>query len=319
MPPSPSPPPPQQQQQQDPDPNQTSTGNGKSYVQGHSRYTTATHESRTAASNAAFLLPFIKPTDHILDVGCGPGTITAGLARCASEGRTVGVDVSEEVLSKARDLAAAATGAAAAAAADEGIPGELVFEQADVLAGLPYPTGTFDVVYASQLLGHFTRPGEALRALREMRRVLKPGGVLAARHAVAQHFFPRELGLDELWVGNLHRALGRGVAEEKEGVVEHPGPKMPALLRGAGFEVDDPGGKVRIGCGSSVVWRAEERVWLRWRAEGQLGEGDAFRRSWLEAGIGVEEIERTLEAVRAWAGMEDAWFVSLQSEVLAWK
>ena len=78
------------------------------YVQGYSERTVATHQSRTAESDAAFLLPYIKKTDHILDVGCGPGTITTGLAKYACEGGTVGVDISTDVLQKARSFAAEA-------------------------------------------------------------------------------------------------------------------------------------------------------------------------------------------------------------------
>jgi len=92
---------------------------------------------------------------------------------------------------------------------------------------------------------------------------------------------------------------------------------MPALLRSAGFDAD--GGKVRIGAGSKVSSGPETRKWLAWRATGQLQQGDPLYQSWLDAGITEEEIQQTLLAVQEWAETEDAWFVALQCEMLAWK
>jgi len=58
---------------------------------------------------------------------------------------------------------------------------------------------------------------------------------------------------------------------------------------------------------------------LAWRAAGQLKQGDPFRQGWLDVGITEDEIQETLRAVENWAETEDAWFVALQSEMLAWK
>ncbi|KAE8453548.1 hypothetical protein EG329_010409 [Mollisiaceae sp. DMI_Dod_QoI] len=275
------------------------------YTQGHSNYTVATHLARTAESDAAFLLPYIKKNDHILDLGCGPGTITTGLARYASEGTTVGVDISTDVLKKAKTLAAEAN------VPTQG-PGSVVFQEGNVLEQLSYPDDTFDIVYCSQVFGHFTPPDEPLRALAEIRRVLKSGGILATRDASDQHFYPRSLDLDRLWVGNSSRALNKGApAPDPTGSI------MPALLRSAGFDAD--GGKVLVGAGTKVFSGPEARKFLAWRAAGQLKEGDPFRQSWLDAGITEDEIQQTLVASGKWAETEDAWYASLQCEMLAWK
>lgn len=92
---------------------------------------------------------------------------------------------------------------------------------------------------------------------------------------------------------------------------------MPVLFRKAGFDSD--GGKVHIGTSSSASSGPEIRKWLAKRAASQLQEGETLRKNWLDAGITVEEIERTLVAVDKWAETEDAWFASLQCEMLAWK
>ncbi|KKO99883.1 methyltransferase-UbiE family protein [Trichoderma harzianum] len=275
------------------------------YARGHSEYTIATHLRRKAETDAAFLLPHIKTTDHILDVGCGPGTITTSLAKYASQGKTVGIDLSTDVLQKARALADESN------APTQG-PGSVVFEEGNVVDGLAYPDNTFDVVYSSQVLGHLPQPDIPLRALAEMRRVLKPGGILATRDGMGQHFYPQSFDLDRLWGANQLRASRKGKPE-----ADPTATVMPALLRKAGFDVD--GGKVHVGAGTSVFSDAEARKRLAWRADGQLQPGDPFYQSWLDAGISEDEIQQTLRAVRRWADTEDAWLVLLQCEILAWK
>jgi ubiquinone/menaquinone biosynthesis C-methylase UbiE len=275
------------------------------YTQGYSNYTTATQQLRTAESGAAFLIPHIKKTDRILDIGCGPGTITTSLAKYASEGATVGIDISTAVLEKAKILAAEAN------VPTQG-PGSVVFKEGNILERLPYPDGSFDIAFASQVFGHLHEPDLQLRAITEIRRVLKPGGIVATRDGAGPHFHPRSLNLDRLWGKNQARALHRGHPD-----LDGTGMRMPALFRKAGFDAD--GGKVHIGAGSTVFAGLETRKWLAWRAAGQLKEGDPVRQSWLDAGISADEIQETLVAVEKWAVTEDAWFASLECEMLAWK
>ncbi|KAK5633504.1 hypothetical protein RRF57_009218 [Xylaria bambusicola] len=276
------------------------------YKQGYSNYTTATHEKRTVESNAAFLIPHIKKTDHILDVGCGPGTITTGFAKYAHEGVIIGLDMSAEVLEKAKKLAVEA------AMSTEG-PGSVRFEQGNVLEGLPYREDTFDIVYCSQVLGHMPPPDLPRQALVEMRRVLKPGGILASRTGVSSMFFPRSLQLGRLWTQNLCKVLRQGAPDDIEDTWE----SLPALHRSAGFDAD--GGKVQIGAGTMVASGSETRKWVSWRITGQLKPDDPFYQSWLDAGIAKEEIQETIHAVNKWTETEDAWFAGLQCEILAWK
>ncbi|OJJ70028.1 hypothetical protein ASPBRDRAFT_45387 [Aspergillus brasiliensis CBS 101740] len=283
----------------------------KTYTQGYSSDTVATQQTRTAESEAAFLLPHLRSTDHILDVGCGPGTITIGFTRYATEGRTVGVDISSDVLRKAKSLAAEA-----GCSMEREQPGSVVFEEGDILKGLPYPDETFDVVYCAQLFGYLPPPDLPLTALSEMRRVLKPGGILATRDAADQHFYPRSLNLDRLWVQNFNRAVHWSQGSWSPDA-DTTATIMPALFRRAGFNAD--AGGVRISVGTTLYSGRETREWLARRAESQLQQGDPLRQSWLRAGITEEEIEHTLLAVRKWAETEDAWYAALQCEVLGWK
>jgi SAM-dependent methyltransferase len=296
------------------------------YTQGYSASTLSSHASRE--SDAAFLLPHLKPTDRILDVGCGPGSITAGFCAHAAQRSVVGIDLSEDVLEEAQRLycqtqqlgneSGGETVAAAAVATAPALPGappvakgNLTFIRADLLQGLPFADAAFDVVYASQLFPHLAGAGTAAAALAEMRRVLRPGGVLATRDAMVQHFFPREMELEHLFTRNALRALG---------AADWPGAHMPALYRAAGFHVDDDGGqRVRVGCGTTCHADAASR---RWWADGLMGrpqEGDGFRRSWEAAGVSKGEIAECVRALERWAGTEDAWYAILQCEMLAWK
>lgn len=212
----------------------------------------------------------------------------------------LGVDISDAVLQRAREHLAG-----------EGKPPDsssstcqVTFQSANVLTGLPFPDDTFDVVYCSQLLPHLPPADGRLRALREMRRVLRPGGILASRDAAEVLWYPRRLRLDELFNARLHRALG---------VTDWPGPEMPALLREAAFE------SVRVGAGTTVFATPEARQWYARGMAGRLDEGDPNRKSWAEAGITDAEMKETQAALLEWADTPDAWYLGVHSEVLAWK
>lgn len=274
------------------------------YKMGYSQATTASHASRTIHTDAAFVIPHIKPHHKVLDVGCGPGTITVGFAdlvRPSAGGCVVGIDAGAAVISSASVLAASSRGLP---------PDHLSFRVGDVLAGLPFADGEFDVVFTSQTLTHLG-PAGAPAALREMRRVLKPrGGLLAARDAAAFSWSPCG---DELagFMDKMFEALGLpgGLA----------GARMPEYLRAAGWEgVDDPA-KTVFGGGATVVAGREKRLWWRDTMGGRLARGDPFRERWLEIGLSEEQVDAYKSCIDRWAEDENGWYGALQSEVLAWK
>jgi ubiquinone/menaquinone biosynthesis C-methylase UbiE len=152
------------------------------YTHGHAPATVRQHAQRTADEAAAFLLPELGPGMRLLDVGCGPGSITRGLAERVAPGEVVGVDFSRETLESARRDAAA-----------RGLA-NLRYEEGSVYA-LPFPDACFDVAYAHQVLQHLHQRAAALT---EMLRVLRPGGLLAIREVdwdtVA--YWPRDPWID---------------------------------------------------------------------------------------------------------------------------
>ncbi|XXH05924.1 hypothetical protein Hte_012366 [Hypoxylon texense] len=142
-------------------------------------------ETRTAQNSAAYLLPALRsirrrnPRMTLLDVGCGPGSLSASFAELLGPtgGRVTAVDASAAVLERARSVVAAGK---YGVPVGDGIEEDWIsFRIADAHA-LPFGDDTFDVVHCHQVLAH---NGGQPEILREMLRVAKPGGVVAAREA----------------------------------------------------------------------------------------------------------------------------------------
>ena len=191
------------------------TQNKNVYISDHSDVVLQSHSRRSAADSAAYLLPSIRPHMRILDIGCGPGSITADLAALVPEGHVLGIDNGEEVIEKARVVAA-----------ERGLK-NIDFQVADAHE-LDFPDHSFDVVHAHQVLLHIEGPS---RALREWRRVVKPGGLIACREWDCQSaaYYPEIQGIEDFWA--LYRKVARSRGGEPNG-----GRHLVAWARAAGFE-----------------------------------------------------------------------------------
>ncbi|KAJ4396044.1 hypothetical protein N0V93_000260 [Gnomoniopsis smithogilvyi] len=124
---------------------------------------TSLYDYRTAKDHAAYLLPHLKPNFSILDVGSGPGSITKDFAKLVPEGRVVGIDVSPGVVEQAK--------------ANHQAP-NLSFEVGDATDLAQFDDDAFDVVHAHCVLMHVP---DRVKAFKELRRVCKPGGIVASR------------------------------------------------------------------------------------------------------------------------------------------
>jgi 2-polyprenyl-3-methyl-5-hydroxy-6-metoxy-1,4-benzoquinol methylase len=118
--------------------------------------------SRSAAEYADFVLPSVRSGDRIIDVGCGRGSITVGLAQVA--GHVIGVDLDEADFTDAR-----------AYAAEHGID-NVEFVEGSVYQ-LDFVDASFDVCTLCSMMETLDDP---LAGLAEVRRVVKPGGLVGA-------------------------------------------------------------------------------------------------------------------------------------------
>ncbi len=230
-----------------------------------------------------------RPGARVLDVGCGPGTITVGLAGYVGEGRVLGIDPVDSVLADARAEAARAGRR------------NVAFEIGDVNQ-LGFDDAAFDVVHAHQVLQHLPDPVAALAA---MGRVCRPGGIVAARDGDygAMHWFPEDPELEE-W-RTLYQRVARAVGGEPDA-----GRRMLRWARLAGFA------DIEASAGSWCFSTPEERSWWGglW-AERLTRSGFALQAR--SNGLATtEDLERLARAWRRWSSSDDGWFVVPHGEVL---
>lgn len=262
------------------------------YTHGHVDAVVASHAMRTVEDSAAFLVPYLRRGARLLDVGCGPGSITAGLARLVAPGEVVGVDASEEVLATARTHLA-----------EQGVD-NVELHAADVYA-LPFPDDSFDVAHAHQVHQHLADP---VAALTEIRRVLKPEGLVAVRDVdfATMAPFPHDPVLDR-WF-ELYTAVHRANGGEPDA-----GRHLLSWVKAAGFV--DP-------VASSSTWTyADPRRRTQW-AElwAQRSTTPPFSTRAIELGLADQQsLVEIADAYRRWAAHPDGWLAFLHGEVVAWK
>jgi SAM-dependent methyltransferase len=257
------------------------------YTHGHHESVLRSHRWRTAENSAAYLLPHLKPHMKVLDVGSGPGTITADLAELA--GHLTASEVTEDALALAR---AEVTG--------RGL-GNVDFAVVDVHA-MDFPDDTFCVVHAHQVLQHV---GDPVRALREMRRVTKPTGYVAARDGDYAGFvwYPLIPALDE-WMA-LYQKVARGNGGEPDA-----GRRLLSWARAAGFE--DVTATASTWCFATPEDRAwwggmwAERIQSSAMAGQALATGAATR----------SDLRRMADGWLEWAAAEDGWLSIPHGEIL---
>ncbi|KAI1631875.1 methyltransferase-UbiE family protein [Biscogniauxia mediterranea] len=256
---------------------------------------------RTASELSAYMLKRLKPGMLVLDVGCGPGTITADLVRHVLPGGSVtGLDANADAVAAAQEHGRSRH-------EEE----NLRFVVGDVLH-LPFADGTFDVVHAHQVLVHIPSgegtPGP-VRALREMRRVCKPGGIVCSR--------------DAEWSSLVVYPAIPGLRESLEMMEKLAWHRGTMLAGGRGREFAR-----RAGFPRENIWASAEAVTYT-NPEGRQwwGENMARRLEVSESrGKGVElglvseqEYAAMVAAWRAWAQHEDGFYSMTDGEIICTK
>jgi len=254
------------------------------YTHGHHESVLRSHRWRTVENSAAYLLPRLRPGLTLLDVGCGPGTITADLTQRLAPGNVLGIDAAADIVEAARrdhPGAAFATGS--------------VYE-------LAFADATWDIVHAHQVLQHLADP---VAALREMRRVVRPDGIVAARDSDYAAFIwhPADERL-ERWLA-LYHEIGRANGGEPDA-----GRRLVSWARQAGF--------TRIDASASAWCFAtpEERAWWGGLWADRMTASAIAQQAVREGRATPAELADLAAAWREWAAAEDAWFAVMHGEII---
>lgn len=260
------------------------------YTHGHHPVVVAAHARRTAAEAAAFLLPSLAPGMAVLDVGCGPGSITRGLAEAVGPtGSVVGIDNSSHAIDLARE---------------ERHQPWLRFEAASVYE-LPFADATFEVAYGHQVLQHLTDP---IAALSEIRRVLRTDAMVAVRDADygTMTHYPATPELED-WL-ELYHEVARANGGEPDA-----GRRLGEWVAAAGFESP---------LITTSTWTyatpAERKEWAELWADRVIE--SRFGDRAVELGLADRAmLARIAEGWHRWANTENAWFAFVHGEIIARK
>lgn len=262
------------------------------YVHGHHESVLRSHTWRTIENSAKYLESHLEDGLALLDVGCGPGTITVDLATRTPNGRVVGIDLSEEIIIKAKASNASS------------LQKNCSFEIGDVY-NLDFPENSFDIVHAHQLLQHLTKPVEAIK---EMHRVVRPGGIIALRDADygGMIWSPQDPRLDE-WMDLYQRMTAKNQVEANAGRC------LFGWVSQIAFSTIDV---------STSTWTfatPESREWwgLLWADRIQKS---TFAEQVLTHGLAQKEVLDGLsDAFANWAAQSDGFFLVPHGEIIAVK
>ena len=239
--------------------------------------------------------PTPRAGDAVLDCGGGPGSITVGLAEVVAPGRTIGVDLSDGHFAVAEALASARAVT------------NVTFQLADVYT-LPFDDGSFDAVFANGLLLHLREP---VRALREMRRVLRAGGVAAVRDLDWGSWLvaPTTPLLEQ-----FRTLLKRGMAVNGAGLEYARGQR--ALLLEAGFARTEM--SASASCHAGGTYRTTTEAAEQW-AETYLSVLGQVAAQALPAGwVDQSELDAMASEVQLWAERPDAVEAIIWCQTLGW-
>lgn len=265
-------------------------GQREVYSHGHHESVVQSHARRTVHDSAGYLIDHLRPGVTVLDVGAGPGSITADIAALVAPARVIGLDRSPDVVAQA--------GARAARDRLE----NLQFSTGDVYA-LDFADDSFDVVHAHQVLQHL---GDPVAALRQMRRVARPGGIVAFRDAdfSAMSWYPRLPELDT-WM-RLYQQIARGNGAEPDA-----GRHLIAWAHAAGMtELEASSGNWLYATEQNRRLHAES-----WAA--RVLHSD-YARQVVQRGLAtMGELEDIADGWRRWGEHPDAWFLIPNAEIIA--
>jgi ubiquinone/menaquinone biosynthesis C-methylase UbiE len=257
------------------------------HFKGEDPSVTKLYGDRTILTSCAYLFPHIKPDMTILDVGCGPGTITAGLSKIVVGGNVTGVDVTDAIIERARSTFSRSEFL------------NLTFAVGNAMNLSEFKDNSFDIVHAHQVLVHLTDP---LQALKEFYRICKPGGIVACREGNGRRILslkPDLPAIRQYW-DNMVAFM------DKTGGHMDAGAHLEEWAQKVGFQ--DHGGKI-------VLNKGEVR--LPSLSAGMKGE---TAEQVIKAGIATrDQMDVWREAWEEFGRTMDNEFVLETGEILCWK
>lgn len=235
----------------------------------------AQYAGRGAEGVVDFFLRHLEPGMSVLDCGCGPGTITQGLARIVAPGKVIGCDLEPGMVARAQSLAAGA-----------GLD-NLSFQVGNILE-LPFEDNTFDAVMSCAVTEHLSEP---VKAMSELGRVVKKGGIVGiTRTDWSASLFAPPCPSAERFIELFEQGF------QSQGATMFGGKDLPRMLQEAGLTVGDDvliamSGAYNPGPGNAMVGG-----WAEWIENLPL-----FDRV-IEEGLTTrEELDAMCAEMREWA------------------
>lgn len=259
------------------------------YIPGYSSNATNFMANRSVDSHAAFFKSYLQSGMKLLDCGCGPGTITLGFAKIIAPGTVTGIDIGSSQINIAREnaLKQAITNAD--------------FQEGNIY-NLPFEDNSFDAAFSHAVLEHLQEP---TKALQELLRVLKPGGILGVRTPDWGGFLiaPSNPELDQAI--EYYKLL-----QQRNGGNPYIGRQLRALLREAGF----------TGIKASASYECYEPLssiaeYLALRIESSENLDRAVERGWTDS----QSLVSMSSALREWSQHPDGLFAQAWCEAVGQK
>lgn len=259
------------------------------YTPGYSSNATNFMAKRSLDTHGAFFKPYLRPGMKLLDCGCGPGAIALGLAKAIFPGMLTGIDCEVSQIQIATE-----------SAFTEGVS-NAEFLEANIYA-LPFADDSFDAIFSHALFEHLKEPTQALR---EMWRVLKPGGIVGVRSPDWGGFLiaPSTPELEKAF------SYYKWLQQQNSGNPE-VGRELRALLRQSGF----------TNIKASVCYQDYERLseiteYLALRIEASAKVDGAVEKGWTDERL-LTAMSHTL---REWSQHPDAFFAQSWCEAVGQK
>lgn len=263
------------------------------YKNGFDQNISKTHEWRTADNCCKYMLKYLRKNYHVLDIGCGPGSITCDIAKLIPKGNIIGIDPVKELVDAGNQLAIL-----------KNIP-NVRFESASAY-NLPFDDNSFDLVHSHQVLVHLADP---VRALKEMFRVVKPAGFVCVRDSDLDStvVYPDRYAAIKQYFLLATKISGLSTKARH-------GRQLKDLAMQAGFKPEYIACSVDNWCiagNSDRAWFADMFINRIENSQPKLVEGDEE--------LNRQQRENVVNAWGEWAGDETGWLTFMHCEIVCEK